>query len=366
MLESKAPGIFAFDMDAKAEEKPDFPVLTFENSPYPDEVLTYSDLVRKGRRLARALEESGFGPGDTFNVIMRNHPENPIAMYAASLLQAIMVPIDPRSKGEKLRFQIKNSGSKGVIFSAEFMEEMKVAMSGLPEVKVIGVRYKDAFTGPVDPNFPDIEEMLSGTDVPPYAPKEHNLNDKLMMIYTSGTTGDPKGVHVRNSRLGAFIMIGQHIWKYRPDDKLYNGLSLSHANAYVCTMIPALFLSIPAVISRRFTKSRFWEIIRAHGCTSFTNLGGVMMGLYSEPPRPDDADNPARLCVSAGTPRAIWEAFEKRFKVKIHEWYATVEGGFAHKPPDVGPTGSFGKPLAGLFEMKVVREDDMECDPYEV
>lgn len=91
-----------------------------------------------------------------------------------------------------------------------------------------------------------------------------------------------------------------------------------------------------------------------------------MMGLYSEPRRPDDADNPVRVVMSAGTPRSIWEDFEKRFNVKIHEWYGAVEGGFAHNPPGVGPVGSFGKPIEGIMEMKVVREDDTECAPGEV
>ena len=60
MAESKMPGIFAFDMDAKAEELPDFPVLTFDHSPYPDEVLTYSDLVIQGRKLAHAMQKCGW------------------------------------------------------------------------------------------------------------------------------------------------------------------------------------------------------------------------------------------------------------------------------------------------------------------
>ncbi|MCP4576406.1 MAG: ATP-dependent acyl-CoA ligase, partial [Deltaproteobacteria bacterium] len=129
---------------------------------------------------------------------------------------------------------------------------------------------------------------------------------------------------------------------------------------------PALALSIPAVISRRFTKSRMWDICRKHGCTTFSLLGGMMMGIYSEPVTPDDADNPVRKVISAGTPRGIWEAFEKRFDLKIHEWYAAVEGGFAHNPPGEGPIGSFGKPLDGLIEMKVVREDDSECETGEM
>ncbi|HVN70387.1 MAG TPA: ATP-dependent acyl-CoA ligase, partial [Desulfomonilia bacterium] len=98
----------------------------------------------------------------------------------------------------------------------------------------------------------------------------------------------------------------------------------------------------------------------------FSLLGGMMMGLYGEPKRPDDADNPVRIVLSSGTPRSIWEAFEKRYDVKIHEWYGAVEGGFAHNPPGVGPIGSFGKPLDGVMDMKIFHEDDSECKPGEI
>ena len=194
--------------------------------------------------------------------------------------------------------------------------------------------------------------------------REKAEDDYFQIIYTSGTTGDPKGVKMRY-RFSRSAALAQGVWGYTKDDKLYTGLSLTHGNAQAITLSPALLLGIPAVISRKFTKSRIWDICRAHGCTTFSLLGGMMMGIYSEPVRPDDADNPVRLVISAGTPRPIWEAFENRFKVKIHEWYAAVEGGFAHKPPGVGPIGSFGKPLEGS-EIRVVREDDSECAPGEI
>ncbi len=111
------PGILVFDMQAKAEESPDFPIITFESYPYPEETLTYAELVLKGNKLAKALRQSGIGPGDTFSVVMRNYPEIVIALYAGSALRATMVPIDPRSKCEKLKYQIRNSDSKAVIFS---------------------------------------------------------------------------------------------------------------------------------------------------------------------------------------------------------------------------------------------------------
>src|SRR5258705_10359121 len=97
------------------------------------------------------------------------------------------------------------------------------------------------------------------------------------------------------------------------------------------------------VMSRRFTKSRLWDIARRYGCTSFSLLGGMTTAVYSEPPKPDDADNPVRFVVSAGMPAAIWQAFERRFGMRIVEFYGAAEGGLTLNPFGSGPGGSIGK-----------------------
>jgi crotonobetaine/carnitine-CoA ligase len=118
-----------------------------------------------------------------------------------------------------------------------------------------------------------------------------------------------------------------------------------------------------AVFSRRFTKSRLWEICRRYGCTTFSLVGGMATAVYSESPRADDADNPVRLVVSGGMPAAIWEAFEERFGLEIFEFYGASDGGgMAYKPVGQGPVGSFGKPMAGIV-MTILDEDGNKCPP---
>ena len=362
----KVPGHFACELDAKAEEMPDFEVTTFENGTFPDEVLTYRDIVTAGRKVAGELHRAGIGKGDRFAVMMRNHPEFLYSFYAASVTGAAAVVIDPRTKGSRLDYVLRDSKAKGILLTSELMGSVDEVLAGLPDVKVLGVGYKAGMDVPVTDRHPSLEEILAGPEVPPPDPRNEELDIPFEVIYTSGTTGDPKGVVLKGTRMAPFALIAQLIWQYTREDKLYTGLSLTHGNAQGVTMMPSLLLAIPSVFSQRFTKSRIWDICRKYGCTTFSLLGGMMMGIYSEPERPDDGDNPVKVVLSAGTPRAIWEGFEKRFNVRIHEWYGAVEGGFAHNPVGVGPIGSFGKPPEGLMEMKVVREDDTECAPYEV
>jgi crotonobetaine/carnitine-CoA ligase len=82
--------------------------------------------------------------------------------------------------------------------------------------------------------------------------------------------------------------------------------------------------------------------------------------IYSEPVRADDADNPVRMVISAGMPAGLWEAFERRFGLRVLECYGAIEGGLAINPIGVGPIGSFGQPPPTL-EMKVVDEEGNEC-----
>ncbi|MFW6237512.1 MAG: AMP-binding protein, partial [Desulfosudaceae bacterium] len=57
--------------------------LVFVNEDGSDEPLTYADLFTRSNQMARALLQAGVGQGDTFILLMKNHPEFVYAMFAA-------------------------------------------------------------------------------------------------------------------------------------------------------------------------------------------------------------------------------------------------------------------------------------------
>jgi crotonobetaine/carnitine-CoA ligase len=360
----RSESILADIVAIRAERNPDFEVLTFECIEKVDESRTYAQLFERGNALAAALIERGFERGDRFGLFMRNHPEFVEAMIAASISGTVFVPIDARTKGAKLAYTLRNSGAKGVVCADYALVQLDEVRGELAEIGSVLVLESGEDNAPSLDDFSGVESLdtLLTRPVPTVDVLVEDPRDPLQIIYTSGTTGDPKGVVMENGRYGGMAALGAGVFKFQPDERLYTGLSLTHGNAQAVTLAAALCLELPAVISRRFTKSRLWDICRKHGCTTFSLLGGMATAIYSEPVKPDDGDNPVRMVTSAGMPYAIWESFEARFNLKVLEWYGAVEGGLAFKPIGEGPTGSFGKPGPGL-EMLVLDEQDNLCPP---
>ena len=361
--------ILADLIEIRAEQQPDLDVLTFEHlsldgGKTPDEVRTYKQLDTNANRLAAHLMQRGIKKGDRFVIMLRNHPEFVEAMIAASITGAVFVPVDPRSKGDKLAFMVNDSGSRGIICGDYALAEVTAGRAQMPSLEWVlaldsgepGVPSLDAYA-----DVASLKDIIA-TPVARVEPVAVALDDPIQIIYTSGTTGNPKGIVGKNMRFGGTGLMGG-LFGYQADERPYTGLSFTHSNAQATALCPALFSGYRAVFSRRFTKSKLWDICRKYGCTSFSVLGGMATAIYSEPAKPDDADNPVRQVISGGMPAGIWEAFERRFGVSVFEIYGASDGGgMAFRRPGDGPIGSFGKPMPG-YEMKILDDDGNECAP---
>ncbi|MFH2066115.1 MAG: AMP-binding protein [Pseudomonadota bacterium] len=353
----------AFQIRSNAERHPDRMILTFESPDQPDHVMAYQELVSKGNRLAAVLKSSGIGPGDTFAVMMNNQPEIVLALYAALATGSLLVPLDPGCGWEKLVYFLRNSDAKGVIFSPDKSGNPQKALSVQPNIKILGIKKQDDLDTDLSGMGPDLSDILNDSTGKRVEPSRKPSAKHAMILYTSGTSGIPKGIRIRTADLYNFLFLAANVFQYTSDDCLYTGLPMTHGNAYSITIVPSIALGIPAVISRSFDKKRVWDICRQYKCTSFSLMGSLIEDVYREPERPHDAVHPVKKIITAGTPKHIWQKFERRFNVAIHEWYGTLEGGFAHKPPGRGPVGSIGKPIEKHMEVKVVHEDHTQCTP---
>lgn len=362
------PLILANMIAAHVAEHPDLDVLTFvevmPDRSFADETRTYAELWRNGQCVAAALDAEHMHLGDAFGVVMQNHPEFVDTMVGSSIAGTVFVPIDPRTRGQKLAFMLNHADCRGAVVGDYAVANVLEVVPQCPQLEwlwVVRTSTDDAlatgtlrgidFAAVIADAVADIAVRVTDPDVP------------MQMLYTSGTTGDPKAILSPYARFGFVASLGA-VLRLEPGDRPYTGLSLTHANAQLITLGTTLSMGLRGVFSRKFTKSRLWDITRHYGCTTFNLLGGMTTAIYSEPLRPDDGDNPVRFVLSAGMPAAIWNEFGQRFGTEIYEFYGAAEGGLTLNPPGAGPVGSIGKPPPSMVG-RVVDEQDVECAPGE-
>ena len=357
-MNANLPTMLAEHIRSASERGEDRELLTFVHidgaGQFREETRSYRSLWDNGQRLAAWLRDRGMQRGDAFAIVMQNHPEFVDLMVASAILGTVFVPIDPRTRGDKLKYMLDFAECRGAFVADHALSEVETVWAG---------RNNWIATLGADGQSHAAIETILATDLPsPALPiASTDLSAPMQILYTSGTTGDPKAIVSSYGRYAIAATLPA-VFGLTQDDCIYTGLSLTHANAQVVSLGMILYAGIRGVISRRFTKSRLWDITRHYGCTFFNLLGGMTTAIYAEPPQADDADNPVRLILSAGMPAAIWEDFARRFGVQLFEFYGAAEGGLTFNPTGIGPIGSCGQAPPSL-QLAILDENGQPCPP---
>lgn len=320
---------------SQSEEIGEKPFLDFE-----DRIISFEEMNKQVNRAANGLARLGLQRGVGASIMMSNSPEWLFVYFAIQKLNAYAVPVNTGQKGEGLKHILDHSDSTLLIVDEIFLPEIEPLLDSLPKLSTMVVnRQSDAA---LPDGFLSLEDLMDTSHEDPGV--EIRDGEMSAILYTSGTTGAPKGVVSRYQSTGyaGLKMFGAAL---KDTDVMYTCLPLFHANALSLTTMRALATGTPMVLSRRFSASRFWDEIRHYGVTTFNALGAMIPILMKQPERDNDADNPVHTVFSAACPPSVWEAFEKRFNVRIIEGYAAVDGGgFSVLNFGDSPKGSVGKP----------------------
>ena len=329
---------------------------------FEDQVVSYGDFDRATCRAANGLAAQGAQPGDGVAMLMGNCPEYLYAFYGLPRGGFYSVPINVALKGDGLKFILTNSDVKYLIVDDTLYPKFAELEEPVGQIEKVFVR--KTTDEPLPSGTIDLDTLLDASaDKPDYKYDPDAVN---YLMYTSGTTGFPKGVVNRASggNVQGFLVLSNI--SVKPDDVLFTCLPLFHANALILTAGFSMCAGVPFGLAKKFSASKFWEPIKKFGATQFNGLGAMIPILMKQPERPSDTDHNVRLVISAACPANLWEAFEKRFGLKIWEAYGAVDGGgLMVFNFGTAPVGSVGKPLPGT-EWKIVDDDGNDVPQGEI
>ncbi|HEY7815633.1 MAG TPA: AMP-binding protein [Nakamurella sp.] len=317
-----------------------------------DGALTFSGAAGHAARIGARLRDSGVGRGDLVLVTARTTPPYLLCWLALTGIGAVAVATDPTGTPAELAGLIEQVRPRAIITD----DEVELPANGAAVHAVTDLV--------MDWRLEDPSGRFDAAVAP---------GDLAVLIPTSGTTGRSKLV-MQTHRAYAMAGEGFPYWmELDRTDRLMTSLPLFHVNAPAYSVLGSLASGAGLVLLPRFSASGFLDAARRFAATEFNAIGAMLEILWRQPPRPDDAGTPLRLCYTGPSPARDWqEAFEERFGLRIVCGYAMSESPYGliwrH---GTRPFGTLGSPrqhprLGVVNEARVIDDDDRVCEPGEV
>ncbi|MBN1225251.1 MAG: AMP-binding protein, partial [Candidatus Aminicenantes bacterium] len=321
-----------FALEDKAKKNGDRTFLYYE-----DLEVSYNEINKNANRIANGFTELGIKKGENVCILLPNCPEYFYLWFGLSKIGAVEVPINVHYKGRLLEYILNNSEARVLVVDASYLAHVESVGGELKNIDRIVVFSKSSY-GEEDlpaartllPRFrmTSFRELFEHSDDNPSV--EVKYSDPFAVMYTSGTTGPSKGVILpHNYALAAFPEPMQKYLGVSSQDVFYNCWPMFHVTAQIEVAMVAFMADGRCALVDRFRASLFWDDARRYGCTRFSYMGPVISILMKQPERKNDKDNPMRVGFGVPTPKAIHQAFEDRFGVKLCEPYGSTDIGFA-------------------------------------
>ncbi len=271
--------------------------------------LSYVQALEGVERVGAGLRAAGVGPGDRVLVTPRTTTEHVLAWLGVMEVGAVQVPVNPSSTPDELAALVAQATPTTVVTDADLRPAVDAVLARAGSAATV-VEVADLLAAPGDGRGP--------TPVDP--------DSVAVMIPTSGTTGRSKLV-MQTHR--SYVMAGEGFPAWvglTAADRLMTSLPLFHVNAPAYSILGSVAARASLAVLPRFSASRFLDDARRFRATEFNAIGAMLEILMRQPERPDDADNPLRLCYSAlALPRERHEAVERRFGFEITCGYGLSE-----------------------------------------
>ncbi|GGN86986.1 fatty-acyl-CoA synthase [Streptomyces albiflavescens] len=317
-----------------------------------DTGVTYAELYARTTRLAQALRALGLRRGDRIAYLGPNHPAYLETLFAAGVLGAVFVPLNPRLAGPEIAYQLSDSGAKALVY-APSLAGLVAGLPGSTDVRTfveVGDHYEELIAEAGD----------EAIDQPVTA------DDTCIIMYTSGTTGRPKGAMLTHGNLtwNAVNVLVDH--DLIADERALVSAPLFHTAGLNMLTLPVLLKGGTCVLVESFDPAATFGLIERHRITFMFGVP-TMFDQVARHPRWADADlSSLRILTCGGSPvpTALIAAYQER-GLTFLQGYGMTEAApgtlFLDAEHAVGKAGSAGVPHF-FSDVRVVRPDFMPVD----
>lgn len=340
-------------LERACELDPTLPALIFDDGV----VVTRERLWAEVRSFAGYLE-TRLAPSDRVAVVLGNRSEFMVTWLAVVACRAELVSMNPTVMSHDARHILQDAGVRLVVTDrehGELFEQLQAECESVTEVLVV----EDNEPGGLSAYRGEWSGRRGAG-----APK-----DITNVYYTSGTTGPPKGCMVDHEYWLHFTELVLNAYSITPSDRMLCCLQFFY-NDPPWQLLMSLKARTSLVVMRRFSVSRYWDVVRQFDVTVLFGIASTAVLLLKAPKTEMDHDHRVRLAVQVGIPAALHQELVDRWNVPWVEGYGLTETGLivampvtdAHKM--IG-SGSIGRPCDGV-EMRVVNAQDDDVATGEI
>ena len=322
---------------------PGRPALIFEDGVSVSRARLWADIESFAGYLS-----SRVGPGDRVAIMMPNRAEFMVTWIAVAACRGILVALNPAARRHDAGHVLRDSAAGIAVVDAAHADLFRALQPDCPDLAEIIVAADDepgglaAYSGPGLPGRPRARGDLTN------------------IFYTSGTTGPPKGCAVGHDYWIRFADLMAELFGITAADRMICCLQFFY-NDPPWMLLLALQAGTSMVAMRRFSVSRYWQVVRAHDVTVLFGIASTASLLLKAPPAADDREHKVRLSIHVGIPAPLHRELVDRWGVPWVEAYGLTETGVIVSTPveqaeQLIGSGSIGVPCPGA-DVRVVNAD---------
>ncbi|WP_045523827.1 o-succinylbenzoate--CoA ligase [Neobacillus niacini] len=310
---------------------------------FNEKTISFKELYDKSYQTAGKLQGLGIQKDQYIAVLLSNHLDTIVILFALQLLGVKAVILNKRLSTKELVWQLIDSRAASLILENDLQQ--------IKEELEIPIITKD--------------KLFAAPSVVPEIQEEVNLGDVCTVMYTSGTTGNPKGV---------IQTYGNHWWSgvgsalnlgYSETDCWLCSVPLFHISGFSILMRSVIY-GMPIVLHDSFDAVKTIEDIKTKRVT-IMSVVGTMLSRIVETLKDSELPNHFRCMLLGGgpAPLPLLEACLEK-GIPVFQTYGMTETSsqIVTLSPEysISKLGSAGKPLFSS-QIKILLEDGQIAPP---